>query len=228
MKRTTIFLFSLFLALFSQAQDINVTRTVFHWGDDAHWKEANMDDASWQAVSPLKTWRTQGMDRERTYAWYRIHFTADKSIFACAEQQKTVVITLPCIDDADVTYLNGVRIGGTGRLPDDPQGYSSEWGAERKYTANAADLNLGGDNVIAVRMWNEGGDGGMFASTSQAGMAAVGLHVPSRLDGVTLSVGDRTAKEGKKLDVKVANSFNVKQQGELTVEVKYPQTWTVQ
>ncbi len=227
MKRTVFSLCCLFLCLTSWAQDVSVTRTAFHWGDDARWKEAKFDDAAWQTISPLKTWRTQGLEGERTYAWYRIHFTVDKSILAGAEQQKTVTVTLPCVDDADVTYLNGVQIGSTGRLPDNPEGYSSKWEVERKYNANVADLNLGGDNVIAVRMWNEGGDGGMFASTSQVGMAAVGLHVPSRLDGLTLSVGDRTAKDGKKLDVKVANSLSVKQQGELSVEVKNPQTSAV-
>jgi hypothetical protein len=68
MKRTAIFLFSLFLGLASQAQDVNVTRTVFHWGDDSSWKAKNMDDGGWQTVSVKKTWADQNMNREYTYA----------------------------------------------------------------------------------------------------------------------------------------------------------------
>ena len=227
MKRTAIFLFSLFLGLASQAQDVNVTRTVFHWGDDSSWKAKNMDDGGWQTVSVKKTWADQNMNREYTYAWYRIHFTIDRGVLAGAEQQKTVVFTLPYVDDADVTYLNGVLIGSTGRLPDNPEGYASQWGAVRKYNVNVADLNFNGDNVIAVRMWNEDGIGGMFTDASAGNVSPVSVFVPSRLDGLDLSVSDRMAKDGRKLDVKVANSYDLKQQGQLLVEVTDPQNATI-
>ena len=227
MKRTGLFLFTLLLCLASWAQDINVTKTVFHWGDDISWKAKNLDDASWQSISVTKTWVDQNMNRERTYAWYRIHFTIDKSVLAGAEQQKTVVLNLPCVDDADVTYLNGVQIGSTGQLPDNPSGYVSQWAAERKYNVNVADLDFNGDNVLAVRMWNDTGAGGMFMDASLGKKDPVSVYVPSRLDGLTISVDEQMAKDGKILNVKLANSYNMKQQGQLLVEVKQPQTSTV-
>lgn len=222
MKRKIIFLLFTFFSLAVFSQDFNVGKTLFHWGDNAEWKNPNFNDADWQTVSITKGWTTQNMNKARTYAWYRIHFTVEKSVFDGSDQRNTVVITLPSVDDADVTYLNGHLIGSTGQLPDNANGYASAWSEPRKYTVKASDLNFQGNNVIAVRMWNEDGEGGMFLPEPIGKNTPISIYAPTRLDGLMLSACEKNIKKGKMIAVKVANDYAVKQQGKLVVEAKDP------
>jgi alpha-galactosidase len=224
MQRKILYLFFTFFCLASFAQNLNVSRTLFHWGDNTEWKNPKFNDADWQSVAIDKSWRTQNMNKEKTYAWYRIHFTIDETVFDGSDQRRTLVISLPFVDDADVTYLNGVRIGSTGRLPDSAEGYSSAWDVERNYKVKASDVNFRGDNVIAVRMWNNDGDGGMFGDRSGGKKTYINIYAPTRLDGLTLSAQEKTVRNQRMLAVNVVNEYNVKQQGRLSAEVKEPET----
>jgi len=66
---------------------------------------------------------------------------------------KDLVLNLPPIDDHDVTYFNGTKIGSTGR--ETPNSYM----VPRKYVAPGS-LVHSGRNVIAVRVFDSAGEGG--------------------------------------------------------------------
>ena len=79
---------------------------------------------------------------------------------------KELVVNLPPIDDYDVTYFNGQKIGATGR--ETPNSY----GVPRKYVVPAS-LVHAGRNVIAVRVFDSAGEGG-FSRGGAMSIAPVG------------------------------------------------------
>lgn len=194
------------------------------WGDNVEWKNQNFNDAGWKSILTNKTWGAQGINREKTYAWYRIHFTIDETVFNGSDQKNNLVISLSCIDDADVTYLNGVKIGSTGRLPDDPKGYSSAWSDERTYSVNASDVNFKGDNVIAVRVWNEGGDGGMFNGNKNVNKGSIDIYAPSRVDGLSMKMQEHLNRGQKMLVLTLTNEYKMKQEGKIELKAINPES----
>jgi hypothetical protein len=71
-----------------------------------------------------------------------------------------VCLELGRIDDVDATFVNGRRIGQTGTPP--PH-YRSAWDTYRRYAVPAETLNWGGENVLAIRVYDGGGDGGFWS-----------------------------------------------------------------
>ena len=100
------------------------------------------------------------------YAWYRcfVKVPADWKGDALS-------LSLGRIDDCDETYFNGHRIGGMGSL----KPYRTASGIDRRYVVAPARVNYGGYNLIAVRVWDGGGAGGISAGPLLLGGAAGGL-----------------------------------------------------
>ena len=67
--------------------------------------------------------------------------------------EKDLTLNLTAIDDFDVTYFNGKRVGATGN--DTPNSYL----VPRRYNVPGA-LVQPGRNVIAVRVFDRAGEGG--------------------------------------------------------------------
>ena len=76
---------------------------------------------------------------------------------------KELVLNLPPIDDYDVTYFNGTKVGSIGR--ETPNSYM----VPRKYVVPGS-LVRAGRNVIAVRVFDSAGEGGF----SRAGAMSIG------------------------------------------------------
>src|SRR5207302_218309 len=73
---------------------------------------------------------------------------------------RTAYLELGKIDDVDETFVNGVEVGQTGAFP---PGFRSERQAFRRYRVPADALNWGGQNVLAVRVYDGGGGGGIWS-----------------------------------------------------------------
>lgn len=80
---------------------------------------------------------------------------------------KDLVLNLAAIDDYDVGYFNGTRIGQTGR--ETPDSYM----IPRKYSVPGA-LVRAGQNVIAVRVFDRAGDGG-FGRAGEMSLRVAGV-----------------------------------------------------
>jgi len=146
------------------AQRIELTGAKFKTGDDPSWAVKDYDDTGWKPINMSTNWEKQGYDDYNGYAWYRIHFNLPSSLKEQSKLKDDLEFFLSKIDDADITYLNGVEIGRMGIMPDDPRGYSTEWNRERHYTvkANNPALHWDAENVIAIRVYDGNGGGGMF------------------------------------------------------------------
>ncbi len=146
------------------AQQLNFTEARFITGDDMNWATAGFDDAGWKTIRLNENWENQGYDGYNGYAWYRIHFRLPSSLKKNAVLQDALDFFLAKIDDADITYLNGTEIGRHGVMPEKGAAYETKWNLDRHYTvkANSSLLHWDGDNVIAVRVYDDNGGGGMF------------------------------------------------------------------
>ncbi len=87
------------------------------------------------------------------FAWYRCFVKVPK-----AWQGKSLRLNLGQIDDCDEASVNGTKVGATGTLPPTYRGLSGE---QRRYTVPAAAVRAGEYNLIAVRVYDGGGGGGI-------------------------------------------------------------------
>lgn len=134
---------------------------LFSRGDDMAWAETGFDDSDWQTVELPRGWElTSDYTENNVYGWYRTTFTVPADW-----EGRPVRILLGQIDDADKTYVNGELIGETGRFPDDEGGYQGYWNKQRAYTLHPDLIQYGGENTVAVRVFDALGGGGIHRGT---------------------------------------------------------------
>lgn len=128
----------------------------FHLFDDSGWREPTVDDKDWENVVVPSTWEAQGFREYDGFAWYRKHFTLPAEF-----KSNDMVLLLGKIDDMDEAFINGVRVGGTGNI-DRKWARDDEWQKPRTYFIPDGILKPGKENVIAVRVYDQTGNGGIF------------------------------------------------------------------
>ena len=145
----------------------------FNKGDDTLWKNPAFNDSAWQTVKLPANWEDHSnYTEDNVFGWFRRELTIPVDL-----QGKDFFVNVGKIDDADETFVNGVKIGGMGHFPPN---YVSAWDISRHYKVPHELIRYGGKNIIAVRVFDgiQGGgiynDGmriteGMFESTSPAG-----------------------------------------------------------
>jgi len=112
----------------------------------------------WVPVPVPGAWEGVGPDALRAhdgYAWYRclVHVPAQWG-------GSDLTLQLGCIDDCDETFVNEHRVGQTGAFPPTYEGLS---GIPRAYAVPSAIVHAGALNLIAVRVYDGGGAGGLVA-----------------------------------------------------------------
>ena len=127
----------------------------FRTGDDARYGAREYDEEAWETIPVPERWERAGHPGYDGFAWYRCRFS-----LPVAAAGRTAYLELGKIDDVDETFVNGVEVGQTGAFP---PGYRSERQAFRRYRVPADALNWGGDNVLAVRVYDGGGGGGLWS-----------------------------------------------------------------
>ncbi|MBP6671631.1 MAG: beta galactosidase jelly roll domain-containing protein [Bacteroidetes bacterium] len=132
-------------------------RWKFSVGNDEKWKEPGFSDKGWKELIVPARWDFQGFRDYDGYAWYRITFDLPSTI-----KREELVIMLGKIDDVDETFLNGERIGRTGRVRNNGSISSSEdYQKIRSYSIPNGLLKEKG-NVLAVRVYDGLMDGGIY------------------------------------------------------------------
>ncbi|MBN2132916.1 MAG: beta galactosidase jelly roll domain-containing protein, partial [Sedimentisphaerales bacterium] len=130
----------------------------FRKGDDMNWKSPALDDGAWESVRLPASWERHSEYTEpNAYGWYR-----RKIVVPATRDGEDLLLALGKIDDVDQTFFNGVLIGSTGAFPPD---YESRWQEDRLYRVPQNLVRFGRENVIAVRVYDGSGDGGLYAAT---------------------------------------------------------------
>jgi len=127
----------------------------------APWAAPDLDDSGWASIHVPGLWEGEGYEGLDGIAWYRTAFTLSED-----EARSGVTIRLGMIDDDDVTWVNGTEIGRT-------SGYS----LPRSYAVPPSALRAG-RNVLAVRVADGTGGGGIYGDPSSVGIESGGARRP--------------------------------------------------
>ncbi len=113
---------------------------------DADWSAANINDNDWLKIKAPGLWEKRGYEGMDGVIWYRKSFRLSE-----AEAARDIVLGLGRIDDNDITWINGNRVGET-----------NAYDVARTYKVPAKFLKAG-ENQIAVRVEDTGGGGGIYS-----------------------------------------------------------------
>ena len=158
---------------------------------EAVWAATGLEDCAWKTMKVPGLMQEQGLEGFNGIVWFR------KTIDIPANwTDKELTLNVGVIDDNDFTYFNGVQVGHT-----------EGWMAPRSYKI-PKELVKGGKAVIAVRVMDTGGTGGINGSPE-----SISLH-RSETDAVQLA-GDwkyqisLNIKDIPQMPVNTANEPNV-------------------
>lgn len=116
----------------------------------ANWQARDFAAEDWGVMNLPGAWENAGLPNFDGIVWFR------RAVEVPAELAgKTAQLELGPIDDVDDTWLNGERVGG---MP--------VWTAVRSYPIAAGKLQAGA-NVVAVRVLDTGGGGGLYGQPEQ-------------------------------------------------------------
>jgi len=127
-------------------------------GDDAGWAAPDANDSSseWRVLVPGAPWESlPGLAEYDGYGWYRVHFRIPSGM-----PRQDLSLRLGHVDDVDETFVNGRKVGATGTPPPD---YKTGFREFRRYNvpADAVNWERGADNVLAIRIYDAAGNGGL-------------------------------------------------------------------
>ena len=153
----------------------------FSTGDNPDWSKPEFDDQTWRELKTNDTYENQGIEYNG-FSWYRLHVVIPSSLKESVTWKKRLRFFLGRIDDVDASYLNGIKLGQTGRFPEDAGGYEGKWNLSREYQISADNLAIrwDQDNLIAIRVYDGGGGGGLYKETPF-------LDMLNLIDGVRLN-----------------------------------------
>lgn len=127
--------------------------------DQPAWAAPDFDDADWPAMDAPQLWENADLPGYDGVVWFRKTFDLPP-----AWQGRDLELHLAMIDDIDTTWVNGVQVGHT-----------AQYNTPRAYTLPAA-LVKPGRNVIAVRVLDTGGGGGLWGEADDLYLAGNGVR----------------------------------------------------
>lgn len=133
------------------------------------WMSPAFDDSAWNRLRVLGKWAGTSLAGWDGSVWYRGTFTLPEGA-----SPGPAKLELGTIDDDEITWVNGREVGRT-----------SGWDRPRAYLLRQTDLRPG-RNVVTIRVWDTGGEGGFSISIPRVVLA----------DGKRIEIGDWRWKEG--------------------------------
>lgn len=164
------------LAASAAGQEVSLIKLNQGWkfmpGDNSDYAKPDFNDSGWKAIGVDKIWEEQGYDPLDGFAWYRLRVTIPSALREAARIQDGLRFFLGKINNFDQVFLNGRLFGANGQVvapgtaADDSytKAETELWNRERCYVLPPDDSRIRWDreNVIAVRVFDEGGQGGMY------------------------------------------------------------------
>lgn len=163
----------------------------FKIGDDKNWASPAYDDVGWKTIKAPLRWEDQGFRGYDGFAWYRKTFRID-NVF----KGHVLMLELGYVDDVDEVFFNGVKIGQSGSFPPFS---STAYNAKRQYTIPSGLVRFGGENLIAVRVYDSQLSGGIVGGNLRIYSTGMSLDLDVDLSGKwNLNRGRETNLENAK------------------------------
>jgi hypothetical protein len=122
-------------------------------GDNPEWASPSLHDGKWDDIRVPAAWEDEGFPGYDGYAWYRKHFTVNKDL-----KSHTLYLLSGYVDDVCEVYLNGHLVGFQGEFP--PH-FVTAYDVPGQYFIPPQYINFDGDNVLAVRVFDQMMAGGI-------------------------------------------------------------------
>lgn len=127
----------------------------------SQFRELSFDDSKWPVLNQPQLWEEQSIGELDGIVWLR-----KTIVLASLDLTKEATLVLSKIDDNDITYVNGIKVGST-----------NQWDANRRYTIPPGVLKEG-KNVIAVRVDDTGGGGGIYGDAADVKLILYNASLP--------------------------------------------------
>ncbi len=134
-------------------------------GKPADYSAENIDMSLWKEMKVPGYWERRNLPGVDGTVWFRTSFELPASA-----SEKEAVLNLGKIDDSDYTFVNGVKVGES----------INKYDKLRSYTLSPGILKPG-KNVIAVKVVDDGGNGGFSGPAAQMNITSGSFTLP--LDG---------------------------------------------
>ncbi len=138
----------------------------------------DLADQDWATMSCPTQWEQAGLPGFDGLVWFRRTVSIPPGLAG-----EDLVLRLGPVDEIDDTFFNGVRIGGLGSFA---EGVVDYWDDPREYRIPGR-LVLAGDNVLAVRVVDTKGAGGLWGGAPEAMMLEPAAGALSSGDRVPLA-----------------------------------------
>ncbi len=122
-------------------------------GMEREWFAPGFDDSEWNMIEIGRAWEEQGYADYDGYAWYRVRMRFEEN------WPRALSLKFLGVDGECWVYLNGEFIG-----------HHRGWDEPFALAVPADVVKTGEQNLIAVRVWDGGGNGGIYAPVSIGGM----------------------------------------------------------
>ncbi|EHO39684.1 Alpha-galactosidase, NEW1 domain-containing protein [Caldithrix abyssi DSM 13497] len=176
--------------------------------DDLAFARPDYDDSNWKNIRVDKSWDKQGYQTKAGFGWYRIKVIIPSSLKENAFLKDSLIFNLGKIDDFDQVFLNGALIGENGKnvgpnvkAQDSFKDLeNSFWNVERHYSLAVDDARIQWDreNVLAIRVYNWGGPGGIYSGNLSISMPYIGQYLRVELNKGLFTV------QNQKMNKKIA------------------------
>ncbi len=140
--------------------EVNEKKDPGNLGFEKGWNKAEFADKDWADISLPEPWEQEELRDVDGASWYRYHFQLPTDWHG-----KGLRLELGLVGNDDMTYVNGLKVGGM---------FGKE--KQRNYYIGPAVVHEG-DNVIAVRVWNRSGEGGVLGPVMKLGPIDGGAYM---------------------------------------------------
>lgn len=208
---------------------IDLTKSLkFSTGDELTWSKPQYDDSSWKTIDPSKNWEEQSYKNYDGYAWYRVTFFLTDHMKQRSYLKDSIQVYLGNIYNADQLFINGILIGQNGKYipmsklkePSDFVHDTLQFNKIRKYIIPVNDKRLlwNEKNVLAIRVYNHSGDGGIIGNDLKIEMRDIKDYLFFNINKNTYSFNTR---EHLFTNINLTNYSNKESfEGKLTVRIK--------
>lgn len=164
MKKLAVIIAVICCSVSLYSQNLLPEKWKFKTGDDPQWASPDFDDSNWNEIKAGIQWESQGYNSYDGFAWYRVTINIPSSLKEIAKKYDGFNLILGKIDDVDFTYFNGRLLAKMGQLPPE---YITKWDVDRDYRVPFSWIKWDQPNVIAIRVFDLLGGGGMHSDPVQ-------------------------------------------------------------
>jgi len=191
----------------------------FKTDDSTQWAAPTYNDRDWQPISILHSWESQGHDNYDGFGWYRLHTLIPSALKDKAFFKDSIRFEMGYGDDGYDVYLNGKLIGrnNNGDIKTGLYGL-----CKIVIGANNPAILWDKENLISVRIFDSGGNGGIYGDEDKFKISMVDVmdNAYFNTDGDFI-YGD---KNSLSKSIKIASSSNYSYTGKLDFKVTDPET----